>query len=60
MAGEIAAETYERHIELVKARAAKKAFIAAPTGGVTVDAEARTAINAIRQLLIDLQLMNAS
>lgn len=50
----------ERVREIGKGVRTKKAFIAAPTGGVTVDAQARTAIDAIRQLLIDINVKNAS
>jgi hypothetical protein len=35
----------------------KRPLIPSPVNGVTVDAEARTAIDEIRQLLIDAQLM---
>lgn len=38
----------------------QRTFIAAPTGGGTQDAEARTAIDAVRQILIDLGFMAGS
>lgn len=53
----MASETYEQRVEQATARAVKAAFVPAPTGGAFVDAEARAAINAIRQLLIDEKLM---
>lgn len=38
----------------------QRAFIAAPLGGLTIDLEARAAINSIRQVLIDLGLKAAA
>lgn len=38
----------------------RPSFIADPSGGATVDAESRTAINAILDLLIELGLMASS
>lgn len=38
----------------------RRAFVAAPTGGIAVDTEARAAINSLRQILIDLGFMAPS
>jgi hypothetical protein len=43
-----------------KAPVVQPAFVADPTGGLTEDAEARTAIAAVIDVLIDLGLMAAS
>lgn len=53
----VASRSYQRNMELVEGLEQQAAHIPAPSGGVTVDNEARAAIDQIRQLLIDLALM---
>lgn len=53
-------ETFTQRAERLEAQQEKANFIPAPTAGVTIDAQARTAIDAIRQLLINEGIMKSS
>lgn len=56
----MAFETYEQAQKRIEAQQELANFIPAPTGGVTVDQVARDAINLIRQLLINENIMKSS